>query len=339
MARINRSSIFPKAVTYITHAIAKTAQDIFLMGNDPVTKKDYSHRKEWIAEIMRFQASLMAIDVLGYAIMSNHVHFMLRSRPDIVAKWTDYEVARRWLTLCPKHRRRKRVNGKLVYTPVPPTEEQIEAVVKDPERIKELRAQLCDVSWWMRLLCQKVAQRANSEEGVAKGHFWKSRFHAVVIEEYSYLVACTAYVDLNPQRANIAKSIEDYDYTSAKARLHKNRGDPSWLSPIQITSPSSNPEVSTQGARCSDKGFLEMSEQEYFELLKWCIEHQVATKDIEVKADRPPWLCKLGVSMETWVKQVRSFGKLYRYFAGTKPTATEGSPQSETHGSGSTEGN
>ena len=42
------------------------------------------------------------IDLLSMAILSNHFHLILRSRPDVVATWDDNEVARRWLLLCPK---------------------------------------------------------------------------------------------------------------------------------------------------------------------------------------------------------------------------------------------
>lgn len=45
------------------------------------------------------------MDLLGFAFMSNHFHLILRSRPDATATWSDEEVARRWLMLCP-HRRK-----------------------------------------------------------------------------------------------------------------------------------------------------------------------------------------------------------------------------------------
>ncbi len=34
-------------------------------------------------------------------MMSNHLHVILRNRPDVVAIWSDQEVARRWLALFP----------------------------------------------------------------------------------------------------------------------------------------------------------------------------------------------------------------------------------------------
>ena len=40
-----------------------------------------------------------ASEVCGYAIMSNHLHLVLRNRPDSVEQWSDAEVALRWRKL------------------------------------------------------------------------------------------------------------------------------------------------------------------------------------------------------------------------------------------------
>ena len=50
------------------------------------------------------QAKHFGIDLLCQAIMSNHIHLVLRSRPDVVKEWDNTEVARRWLMLCPMRR-------------------------------------------------------------------------------------------------------------------------------------------------------------------------------------------------------------------------------------------
>ena len=36
----------------------------------------------------------MGIDLLGYAIMGNHLHLVVRLRPDLVQGWSEAEVAR-----------------------------------------------------------------------------------------------------------------------------------------------------------------------------------------------------------------------------------------------------
>ena len=219
MARKTRGSLInPNEVT-IVHAVAKTARNLFLLGEDFATRTQNSHRKAWIVDILEFQCSLMAIDLLDFCLMDNHIHQVLRSRPDVVKKWTDREVARRWLTLCPKSKKRQKVDDKVQYVPIPPKDAQIDALAKNKKRIKKIRAQLSSISWFMRLCCQKVAQRANREDGGSKGPFWKGRFHATVIEDLEYLLGCCLYVDLNAIQAAMAQGIDDYDYTSAKIRL------------------------------------------------------------------------------------------------------------------------
>jgi hypothetical protein len=47
-------------------------------------------------------AGLFGIDVCSYAIMSNHLHLVLRNRPDSVELWSDAEVALRWRKLFPQ---------------------------------------------------------------------------------------------------------------------------------------------------------------------------------------------------------------------------------------------
>jgi putative transposase len=67
---------------------------------DVVTNWDYTHRKEWIVERLKFLASIFAVDVCAFAVMTTHAHEILQTRPDIVASWLDWEVASRWLQIC-----------------------------------------------------------------------------------------------------------------------------------------------------------------------------------------------------------------------------------------------
>ena len=53
----------------------------FLCGEDAVSGKSYDHRKQWIRERLEFMASIFAIDLLTYTVLSNHLHLVMRSRP------------------------------------------------------------------------------------------------------------------------------------------------------------------------------------------------------------------------------------------------------------------
>ena len=74
------------------------------------------------------------------------------------------------------------------------------------------------ISWWMRLLCQKIAQSANLEEEIS-GKLWESRFQSVKILDETSLLACAAYVDLNPIRSALVELFGESDYTSAQRRI------------------------------------------------------------------------------------------------------------------------
>jgi hypothetical protein len=212
MARLARAEVFAADEVAIVHVMNRTVRRCFLLGDDPVTGKNYDHRKQWIDDQLVHQARYFGIDLLCQAIMSNHFHLVLRSRPDVVAEWDDSEVARRWLMLCPLRRDEHR-------QPLEPTEEELNSIRKDKDKLQQVRARLSDISWWMRLLSQNIAQRANRDDEEV-GKFWQARYRAVRLLDETAILACAAYVDLNPIRAAMAETVEGSDYTSAQKRCH-----------------------------------------------------------------------------------------------------------------------
>ena len=192
MARMARVEVFSPEEVAILHVMNRVVRRCFLLGDDPITGKNFDHRKVWIEDLLNRSAANFGIDLLGFAIMSNHFHLILRSRPDVVATWDDAEVARRWLMLCPV---RMDDEGR----PLEPNEMELNTVRNDPQKLATVRVRLSDVGWWMRLLCQNIAVRANREDK-EMGKFFQSRFRAVRLLDEQALLACAAYVDLNPRR-------------------------------------------------------------------------------------------------------------------------------------------
>jgi hypothetical protein len=355
MTRKTRGSLINSKDVNIVHTVAKTSRNLFLLGIDRLTKMDKSHRKQWILDIIKFQSSLMAIDVLSFSVMSNHMHQMLRDRPDVVRAWSNHEVARRWLTLCPKSRKRLKIGKFTHYIPIPPTTAQIDELANDAKQILKIREQLSSISWWMRLLCQKVAQRANKEDGGGLGPLWKGRFHATLVDDVKYSLSCSLYIDLNAMEANISKSIDDYEYTSAKLRLDMLRAQQSpkearageadesvgtevanssgesgvskqdkqvpipritrweFLSAVKITALSHQPELHTQGFRCSDKGFLDITVEEYLDVLQWCIKNKFAQTENEKPGGVPEVLSRHKLDAQEVFEKADKFGDIFRY--------------------------
>jgi len=104
MPRPLRSEVFRPQEIAILHCVQRCVRRAYLSGVDSVTGTDYSYRKEWIRQRIEKLASVFGTDVLAYAILSNHLHVILRSRPDVVATWSDRQVALRWLQIFPGKR-------------------------------------------------------------------------------------------------------------------------------------------------------------------------------------------------------------------------------------------
>ncbi|MEM8669207.1 MAG: hypothetical protein AAGG48_16915, partial [Planctomycetota bacterium] len=131
MARQARGQSIDPNIVQVVHCVHRCVRRAFLCGRDPYSGKCYEHRRRWIRERLEFLASVFAIDCLTYCVMSNHLHLVLRSRPDLVKTWSDEEIARRWLRLFPI---RRGFSG-----PPEPTEDEISTLVRQPKLIQELR--------------------------------------------------------------------------------------------------------------------------------------------------------------------------------------------------------
>jgi len=344
-----RSTYVQEGQEGVYHCFSRCVRRAFLYGFDPLTRRDFSHRKAWLVERLRFLASVFAIEVCAYAVMLNHYHAILRTRPDIVALWSDREVATRWLTLFPRHRG---MGGEAI----PPSEEDIRALADCPERIALLRKRLCSLSWFMGRLNEFIARAANKEDGV-KGRFWESRFKCLALLDEAAIAASMVYVDLNPIRAGLAATPEESDFTSIQERIRAwqraNMMTPSApretaqdMQPgsfardmlmLENTGEISNPipegisamRSSFDGAAASwlcpihsdsdRRGILQMTAAEYFDLVDRSGRMMRPDKRGAIDADLAPILLRLGANPEAWLETVSRFGSKFRLAAGLLP--------------------
>jgi hypothetical protein len=109
---------------------------------DTYSGRDFSHRKEWILDRLRELAGLFAIEVCGYSVMSNHLHLVLRNRPDIAGRWSAEEIALRWSRVFPA---RDDATGE----PVEPGAHDLAMLTAKSERLAELRERVANLSWFV----------------------------------------------------------------------------------------------------------------------------------------------------------------------------------------------
>ena len=330
MARQARGQSIDPAIVQVVHCVHRCVRRAFLCGHDPYSGKCYEHRRQWIRHRLEFLASVFAIDCLTYCVMSNHLHLVLRSRPDLVATWSDKEVARRWLRLYPV---RKAIEGS-----VDPTDDEINVLVNQPKVMGELRRRLSDISWWMRCTAETIARRSNREDECT-GHFWEGRFRSQLILDEAGLLACAAYVDLNPVRAALAKSPEPSRFTGVKDRIDdlKTRSDRArisdhqwernhrrvksgWMSPIEIdeTRDPVGPDPSRDERRASWKGFLSITLSAYLQLVDWTGRQFRRDKVGAIPKHLAPILTRLGLNSAAWCDLIQKFGKKFKRAVGSQ---------------------
>ncbi|TKB47567.1 transposase [Thalassotalea mangrovi] len=192
------------------HCVSRCVRRAYLCGKDSEGVRCYEHRRGWIEERLLFLSQVFCIDVCAYAVMSNHCHVVLHVNEETAKAISDTEVIKSWHKLCrgtfvtQEFEQHGRVPDYLL-----PTFKSTVAVY---------RKRLMDISWFMRLLNEPIARMANAEDQCT-GRFWEGRFTSQPLLDEAALIACMAYVDLNPIRAGIAEKPESSPYTSIKKRI------------------------------------------------------------------------------------------------------------------------
>ncbi|MPY22553.1 hypothetical protein FS373_08070 [Shewanella sp. YLB-07] len=81
------------------HCISRCVRKVFLCGVDHYTGQSYEHRRDWVESRLLELASVFAIDICAYAVMSNHLHLVLRVDDELVRNWSDRDVVAQWQKL------------------------------------------------------------------------------------------------------------------------------------------------------------------------------------------------------------------------------------------------
>ena len=330
-----RSLVVPEGADCVVHAVSRCVRRAWLCGRDPYNGRDYEHRRDWVRERVRELAGVFAIEVCAYAVMSNHSHLVLWCRPSAAEAWGPEEVARRWLRLFGRGGAAEKAR-------------QEAELAADARRVAVCRERLGSVSWFMRCLNERIARRANAEDGCT-GRFWEGRFKCQLLEDEGAVLACMAYVDLNPVRAKLAETLEGSRFTSVHDRLVARRARAVLAAEegrkqVPATD-GKGTKVSKAGitpaqARLLDKARAEaaadswlcalgggagasarpmvpgVSEEGYLALVDWTGRSLAEGKRGKLPTGLRPLLESLDLETERWVETVAGYGGLFHRVAG-----------------------
>jgi REP element-mobilizing transposase RayT len=325
-----RCRIVDEATVGIYHCVNRCVRRAFLCGFDAFSGRNFDHRKLWIRQRLESLAGLFAIDVLGFAVMANHLHLIVRNRPDVADQWSDEEVARRWCGLFPRsvdpslggRSSGSRSPGSPPTAAWPsPAGLRERMLLADPSQLVECRRRLSSVSWLMRCLCEPIARAANHEDEVS-GRFWEGRFKCQALLDEAAVLACSMYVDLNPIRAGEAETPEASQFTSAHERIADRQSAASdssepaagWLAPVAEKVDGGVP-AEPPRRRASNRGFLPFSLDDYLRLLDWT-GRILRSGCHSIPAGLAPLFERLGLNAATWADCIDQFGRQFRRAVG-----------------------
>ncbi|HHJ13011.1 MAG TPA: transposase [Gammaproteobacteria bacterium] len=295
------------------HCVSRCVRRAFLCGADAVSGRDFEHRRQWILDRLVLLCEVFAIDVAAYAIMSNHYHLVVRIDRDRALSWDRSEVAERWYRLFGRQARVDRfLAGELLTTA---EQDAVDA------QIDTWRARLYDLGWFMRCLNEHIARLANAEDGCT-GRFWEGRFKSQALLDEAAVLACMAYVDLNPVRAGIADTPEASEYTSVSERIRNadavsggRGGSGGGPAPHRHSGGHLLPFFTGEASEALG-AVLPFDFWDYLSLVDWTGRAVRENKRGAIPGHLAPILHRLGIEPGNWLESVSRFECHYRRVIG-----------------------
>lgn len=270
----------------------------YLCGIDHETGKDYTHRKYWLIDRMKYLASIFSVHICAYAVMSNHYHIVLYVNLEMAKNWSNEEILTRWTKL---------------FGPSMAKSIARLSPLSMQEKLTELRNRLSSISWYMRCLNEPIARRANHEDEV-DGRFWQGRFKSQALLDEGAVLSAMAYVDLNPIRAKIADTPENSEFTSIYERIlnfrdtEKNaakNAETNALMPFSCSEPSSLP-------------FIDFDFKDYLDLVDMTGRIFREDKLGRILDHYEPILSRLNLTPSGWLRITQNLETEFQYVIGHK---------------------
>jgi len=172
----------------VYHVMSRTALDGYPFGDA---------EKDELVKILVKISRIYFTEVLGFCIMGNHFHLLVRMFPE--SNFTDEQIKERYIEF-----------------------------YRDDDfselKIPGLRRKWASLSEFVKEIKQSFSRYYNKRHH-RRGTLWGERFKSVIVEKGETLINCLAYIDLNPIRAAIVERPEDYRWNSLGYHIQTNNQD------------------------------------------------------------------------------------------------------------------
>ena len=195
MARMRRLKVIDGEGWYHVYSRAACEKGVYPLEKELCRKK--------FIQFLKYYSRAYFCDIAAFCIMGNHYHIVLKF--DIPRKLPKEELWERALLLYPNSKRYLKLWHE-----------------KKWQRLEE---RLFNLSDFMRNIQAAFATWYNKTYK-RHGTFWADRFKSVLLGDEQAVLDCMLYVELNPVRANLCTTPEEYNASSFYLRSIKAGG---WL--------------------------------------------------------------------------------------------------------------
>ena len=164
--------------------------------------------KEYLFKLMTVFASGFFVDIHAFCIMGTHFHILASGLEQEAQNASKEELFRRYQLMFGEKAK-------------PPTGSCKTYGYFQPDEdggVERLRNRLGSISRFVQELKQSFSVWYNKRHNL-KGYLWHDRFKGIILDRGEAQLVCSAYIDLNPLRANIVKRPEEYRWSSLGLRV------------------------------------------------------------------------------------------------------------------------
>jgi REP element-mobilizing transposase RayT len=243
--RDTRYKIHGEAAVY--HCLSRVTQGRFLLG---VEEKDFLRQWLWRA------AEFCGVEIITYALMSNHFHVLVRipEKEAADAQMTDEHLAQRLGNLEGEESQQRFLRHRPAHREESFT--QLGLDISDEDRASwddewqarraRLLQRMHDVSQFMKLVKERFTTWYNRRHQTY-GTLWADRYKSLIVEDHpDALKTLALYIDLNPVRAQLVHDPKDYAWCGyAEAESGHRRVQRQLAYVVDVTRDDAAPEQQT----------------------------------------------------------------------------------------------